>query len=421
MKSNRSIILLSVVLAALLVVITLSSLGVVEIGRTTRIGGEQLEDAADEHVNSSNLPVQTTPTGNNLETDNPAEQDNEVTELLKSMTLEEKVYQLFIVTPEGLTGVGSVTAAGEITREALNEKPVGGLVYFANNLRTPEQAATMIEASQSYSKIPLFISVDEEGGTVSRIGSNPAMGAKVFNNMWEYGQNGDTSEVYNIGAEIASDLLKLGFNLNFAPIADVLSNPNNTAIGKRAFSSDPYIAGEMAAAFVRGSQDAGVIATLKHFPGHGATAADSHNGMAVSDRTLEELRNNEFIPFKTGIDAGADMVMVAHISVPEVTGDYTPADLSGLMVTQLLREELGFEGVVVTDSQSMSAITDYYTSEEAALQALQAGVDIILMPKDLETAVQGIIDAVANGSLTIERIDESVLRILSLKHKYGII
>lgn len=425
MKNNIVIAVLSVILVALVAAIVLVGAGIIDFGITERTevpNDDQTEDTAEIIEQPSDLPVSVSPVHeDNVETDNLPEQSNPAAELLESMNLEEKVYQLFIVTPEELTGVSSATIAGEATREALSKKPVGGLVYFANNILNPEQITAMIDASQSYSEIPLFIGVDEEGGMVSRIGSNPEMEASTFDNMWVYGQNGDTSAVYDIGATIAEDLLKFGFNLNFAPIADVLSNPNNTAIGRRAFSADPYVAGEMAAAFVNGSQDMGVIATLKHFPGHGATDADSHHGMAISERTLEELKNGEFIPFKIGIDAGAGMVMVAHISVPEVTNDYTPADLSYMMVTQLLREELGFEGVVITDSQSMSAITDYYTSAEAALQALQAGVDIILMPQDLTAAAQGIIDAVNEGILTIERIDESVMRILTLKYEYGII
>lgn len=342
--------------------------------------------------------------------------------LLAEMSLREKVLQMFIVTPEQLAGVsGPVTQCGDTSRQAIQNNPVGGIIYFADNLQDRAQCQEMISGLQEASPLGLFISVDEEGGTVARLGSNPAMGTTDFGDMADIGASGDPEQAYQVGATIGSELLELGFNLDFAPVADVYSNPDNPVIGRRAFSSDPEVAAEMVAACVEGFGDSGILCTLKHFPGHGDTATDSHYGAARSDKTLEELENCEFLPFQAGIQAGAGLVMVGHISLPAVTGDETPACLSQDIVTDLLRRQLGFEGLAVTDSLSMQAITDAYTPGETAVLAIQAGMDLLLMPSDLEGAVDGVLAAVESGALTQDRIDESVLRILSTKLEQGII
>ncbi|MCD8131900.1 MAG: hypothetical protein LUE16_11615 [Lachnospiraceae bacterium] len=341
-------------------------------------------------------------------------------EILASMTLSEQVYQLFIVRPEQLTGVSVATQASEVTGRALEDYPVGGIVYFAANILTREQCSTMIANSQSYSKIGLFIAVDEEGGTVARVGNNSAMGTTSFPNMKTIGNTGDTDNAYHVGYTIGSELKELGFNLDFAPVADVDSNPDNPVIGDRSFSSDAAVASEMVSAAVRGFHDGGILCTLKHFPGHGDTATDSHEGYTELNKTLEELEEVEFVPFEGGISAGADFVMVGHISVPQVTGDDLPATLSAAMIG-ILRNDLGFDGLIITDSMQMEAITDRYTSAEAAVMAIQAGVDMILMPENLQEAAQGVIEAVESGEITRERIEESVLRILETKIRAGII
>ncbi len=341
-------------------------------------------------------------------------------EILDSMTLAEQVYQMFIVTPETLTGVSTVTQAGATTRAALQSRPVGGLVYFAANIVTPEQCTTMISNTQSYSKIGLFIAVDEEGGRVARIGKNSAMGTTTFPSMSDIGSTGDVSKAYEVGSTIGTEIAQFGFNLDFAPVADVNSNPNNTVIGDRAFGSDPEAVAEMVASAVQGFRDSGMLCTLKHFPGHGDTDTDSHYGYTEVLKTLQELRSVEFLPFQAGIDAGADFVMMGHISVPEVTGDDTPASLSATMIT-ILRDELNFQGLIITDSMVMNAITDRYSSGEAAVMAVQAGVDIILEPSSLTGAVQGILSAVEEGTISEERIQESVLKILEVKLENGII
>ncbi len=341
-------------------------------------------------------------------------------EILADMTLWEQVCQLFIVTPELLTGVSVATQAGETTRQALETYPVGGIVYFAANIVTRDQCSTMISNSQSYSKIGLFIVVDEEGGTVARIGNNSAMGTTSFPNMKTIGDTGDAQNAYDVGYTIGSEIRELGFNLDFAPVADVDSNPDNLVIGDRAFSSDAAVACEMVAAAVQGFHDGGILCTLKHFPGHGDTSTDSHEGYTELAKTLAELHETEFVPFAGGISAGADFVMVGHISEPQVTGSDLPATLSDTMIN-ILRDDLGFDGIIITDSMQMEAITDRYTSGEAAVMALQAGVDMILMPENLEEAVRGVYEAVQNGEITEERLQESVLRILKTKINSGII
>lgn len=338
--------------------------------------------------------------------------------LLRTMELEEKVYQLFIVTPEALTGVDTATLAGDATREALSEKPVGGLIYSSKNLLNREQVQALLEATQSYSRKPLLLAVDEEGGMVSRIGSNPDVGTISFGNMGDYGDRGDPQAVREVGEKTGQELLDLGFNVNFAPVADVLTNPGNTVIGRRAFSSDPKTAADMVRAMVEGMESVGCPSTLKHFPGHGDTTGDTHEGPTATRRSLTNMRECEFLPFQAGIEAGAPLVMVGHFAAPLLTGDDEPVCFSRVVTTDLLRGELGFSGVIVTDALNMNAITDSYSSAEAAVKALEAGADLLLMPEDLDQAVQGVLDALRDGTLSEERIDESVGRILALKYKY---
>ena len=341
--------------------------------------------------------------------------------ILSELSLEEKIYQLFIVTPEQLTGVSEVTQSGFITQSAIQEKPVGGIVYFSANLISRGQCKEMIDNIQSYSKLGLFISVDEEGGDVARIGNNPDMETTAFPAMESIGDRGDISEAYNVGFTIGKEISELGFNLDFAPVADINSNTENTVIGKRAFGSDPEIVSNMVSACIKGFKESGMLCTVKHFPGHGDTVEDSHYGEAKTYKTLDELYECEFIPFEASIEAEVPLIMVGHITTPNLDEENVPASLSYRVVTEILRNNMEYSGLVITDSMSMGAIVDQYSSEEAAVKALKAGVDLILMPYNLENAVAGVMDAVAEGNLTEERIDESVLRILMTKIDSGII
>ena len=340
--------------------------------------------------------------------------------VLETMTPEEKIWQLFFATPESLTAVQSATVAGAMTQSALSSKPVGGVIYFAKNLETRQQAIDLLSGTQSYSKIPLFLGTDEEGGSVSRIGSNKDLGGTAVTDMEMLGKAGDPAAVYAAGTTLVKNLTDLGFNLDFAPVADV-NGGRGTVIGSRSFGTDAQLCATMVGIMTGSLRDGGVIPCLKHFPGYGSAIVDDHYGTSSLKKTQEELEGTDFLPFTAGIAAGAPFVMVSHLCVPKITGDETPSDLSKTIVTDLLRNKLGFTGVIITDSHEMASITDHYTPGEAAAAAIQAGCDMILMPKDLQSAYFGIHTALVNGTITQERIDESVLRILTVKASYGLL
>ncbi len=339
---------------------------------------------------------------------------------MQSLTLQQKVGQLFIVEPEQLrSGWGAVTEVTDELKESLEQYPVGGIILFAENVVSPEQLLTLNRELQGISSIPLFISTDEEGGRVTRLAKNEKFDLPQYENAAAVGSSGNPEDALEMGSTIGAYLKQYGLNLDFAPVADVNTNPKNPIIGTRAFSSDPVIAGKMAAAFAQGLGSKGVAATFKHFPGHGDTAEDSHLGLAVNHKTKEELQNCEWIPFAS---AGAeDMVMVGHIALPQVTGNMTPATMSYQIVTEILKEELGFSGLVITDALDMGAITKAYPVGEAAVSALQAGCDILLMPEDLEEAFDAVVAAIENGTLSTQWLDNTVYRILKFKHEYGIL
>ena len=371
-------------------------------------------------------PVSAGGTEQESQTDAEAEEtqkasDQRLDRIIEEMNLHDKVCQLFIVTPEELTGSeGAVTAAGDVTRARLKEYPVGGMIYFAQNMVNKEQTESMITHIQSFAKddegIPLFISVDEEGGKVARAADS--LGTTKFNPMYTYRSKGASTARDN-AKTIASDLSSLGFNLDFAPVADTWSNPENTVIGQRAYSDDYSEAAELVAAAVKGFHSGGVACTLKHFPGHGDTAEDTHEGAAYVDKSLEQLKTEDFIPFMAGIKAGADMVMVGHITVPSI--DTVPATLSSVIIQDVLRKDLGFKGVVITDALNMGALANTYSQADAALKAFQAGNDILLCTGDLEGAVQALENAVNTDVITEEQVDQSVKRILKLKIDRGIL
>ena len=344
--------------------------------------------------------------------------ETEVKAAMEKLTLEQKVAQLFIVRPEAVTGVGQVTAAGETTRAALAEMPVAGICYFADNLLDTDQTREMLSNTMKYGQeangLPMFLCVDEEGGTVSRVGGNPGFGVDNVGDMCDVGATGDTDEAYEVAKHIGTYLEYLGFNVDFAPDADIANNPEGT-MGQRSFGSTADVVAPMVAAQVRGFKDGGVLCAAKHFPGIGGAKGDSHEVSIYSDKTLDEIRAEELRPFEAAIEEDVPFVMVGHLSVPEVTGDDDPASISKEIVTDLLRDELGFKGIIITDSMGMGAATEAVGVDRVAVAAISAGVDIVLMPADLEAAYQGVLDALDSGELTEERIDESVARILTVK------
>ena len=334
--------------------------------------------------------------------------------LLDGMTTQEKICQLLIVHPEALTGGGTVTGMTDELAAALRAYPVGGVLLSAGNMTSGEQLAALTGALSNGCKTAPLISVDEEGGRVARLMNT--VGTTKLGSMYSYRAQG-TQGAHDNAQTIARDIAAYGFNTDFAPVADVWTNKRSNAIGDRAYSDDYDEAAELVAAAVKGFHDGGVICCLKHFPGHGSTETDSHNGAATVDKTLPQLRQEDLKPFVSGIAAGADMVMVGHLTVP--TMDDVPASVSRKIVTNLLRYDLGFRGVIVTDGLQMQALAQYTDGEKAVL-ALAAGNDMLLEISDVPGTVAAIEKALDDGTLSRAALDQSVLRILQLKLAHGI-
>lgn len=385
--------------------------------------GEMIEQENKDLSETENQKEQTNP--NSYIVTNEAAIMGMAADILENMTLEEKIGQLFMVNLELLDNrQGDYYNHQKLTKEmkkALKKYHVGGVIFFARNISTTKQTKTLIEKLQANSKVPLFISVDEEGGEVARIANNDNMRTTKFPTMEEVGEMADKEYAYNMGETIGKEIKELGFNLNFAPVADVRTNELNTEIGNRSFGSDERLVSEMVVEVVKGLQSQGVSATLKHFPGHGDASKDSHEGAVDVENDINRLRKVELVPFKAGIKAGADLIMVSHISVSRITGTTEPASLSSLVMKDMLRTEMGFDGVIITDAMNMKAITDYCDVKEVAVNCILAGADICLMPQDLPVAYEAVLEAVENGILTEKRINDSVTRILELKIKRGLI
>lgn len=344
---------------------------------------------------------------------------------LESMTLEEKVGQLFYVTignladPEGF-GTNALLSVTEAEIETLQNYHTGGIILMGENVQTDAQVASMITDLQDHSTVPLFIGVDEEGGVVSRLGNTSGISMSNVGSMQSLGEMQDVSKAYDVGETLASGLSALGFNMDFAPVADVLTNPNNYEIGSRSFGSDPAMVSDMVAAEIQGLHVYDICTTAKHFPGHGGVYGNSHQNLQYVDTSVQDLRMEEFLPFQAAIDADTDFILVSHLVLTHLEQDM-PSTLSKNVVTGLLREELGYEGVVITDSFQMGSITENYSQEEAAVAAIQAGCDMILMPLVYMDCYQGIIDAVENGEISEQQIDDACMRVLRIKMKRGIL
>lgn len=421
-KDTKSAVIVCVIVVLILLVLVAG--GVFLVGRLLPKGGGQNEGTDGTELPGENVTATeevTEQPQTEVQTDPVEEQ---AAQLVSQMTLEDKIAQMFVITPNALTGYASgVTAAGDTTKEAYQSRPVGGIVYMADNLTDPEQTTTMLSNMQEIARertgLPVFLCVDEEGGSVARIAGNDAFGVTDVGNMSDIGASGDVQNAYNAGSTIGSYLAALGFNVDFAPVADVLTNPDNQVIGQRSFGSDAQTVAGMVTSELQGLSAAGVYGTVKHFPGHGGTYGDSHDGAVSTDKTLEELMAEELVPFQSAIDGGVNFVMVGHISAPNVTGDNAPATLSKVLITDVLRGQMGYNGIVITDAMNMEAITGFYNSDKAAVLAVTAGADMILMPADYNTAYTGILNAVNDGTITEERINESVTRIVKAKLAMG--
>lgn len=370
----------------------------------------QLQELAESEPAVVEAPVEETPS----EMTDTDYLDQIAESCIAEMPLEDKIAGLFMITPESLTGVDTVIQAGDTTKQKLSEYPVGGLVYFQKNIKSKDQLQEMLAATKNAIYYPVFLAVDEEGGAVSRVAES-GIAANVGSQA-EIGKTCDPAKAEESGVTIGNYLSECGFNVDFAPVADVISE-GNTTIGDRSFGTDPNVVGSLVAAEVTGLQSTGVSACLKHFPGMGDTTEDTHDGKAVSQKTLDDMRANDFPAFQAGIDAGTDFVMVGHMALPNVIGDETPCSLSDKIINDILRNELGYDGIVITDALDMSAITESYTSEQAAVMAIQAGADMLLMPEDFQAAYDGVLKAVQDGTISEERINESLKRIYRVKYR----
>lgn len=357
---------------------------------------------------------------------------DDVESQLQKMTLREKVGQLFYVRPEVLDttihygqtcGIDASTddltkiklQAVNATMKGVNEKyPVGGVILYAHNIDYEAQLTAFISQIRALKGSPLLC-IDEEGGRVARIGNNANFHVEKFESMDAIGKTGDAKNAYYCGNTIGTYLKKYGFDIDFAPVADVNTNPENIVIGKRAFSDDPAVAAQMVISYLQGLNDAHIVGCIKHFPGHGDTKADTHYGYAQSLKTWNEMVDCEMVTFKAGIQWGCKLIMTAHIGAPKVTGSDIPATMSSLILHDKLRKELGYQNIIITDAMEMGAITQQYTSAEAAVGSIKAGVDIVLGPQNFIEAFDAVVKAVEDGTLTEQRIDESVRRILKLK------
>lgn len=336
-----------------------------------------------------------------------------ITEYVDQMSLDEKIGQLIFA---GITG----TALTEQTKRIINEYKVGGIILFANNLESPEQSVQLLDqmkAENEKNMLPLFLGVDQEGGRVERL---PNL-IKLPTNQ-EIGAKNNEQFSYEVGELLGKQLNAFGFNLNFAPVLDVNSNPNNPVIGDRSFSADPEVVSELGVQTIRGMKSQNIISVVKHFPGHGDTSVDSHFELPLVDKSLAELGSLELLPFKEAIEARVEVIMTAHILLPQIDNEY-PASMSKSVITDILREQLDFNGVVITDDLTMQAISDHFGIGVAAVESIKAGTDIVLMAHDYDeliTVYEALRSAVYNGEITEERIDESMKRIIRVKRKYDI-
>lgn len=331
---------------------------------------------------------------------------------LNNMTLDEKIGQMII------SGFDGTNLNSEITT-LMTELKVGGVILFKRNIESSQQLKKLTQDIKDLNKeISPFISIDEEGGRVSRIPKD----TKKFPTSMSIGESNDVEYAYKNGKELGNTLKDLGINMNHAPVLDIYSNPNNTVIGDRAFGTNEDIVSKMGIATMNGIADANIIPTVKHFPGHGDTDIDSHFGLPIVKKDLNELNKFEFIPFKKAIDEKCDAVMVSHIILEKIDPQY-PSTLSKKVVTDILKKDLGFNGVVITDDINMGAITQNYSLKDACIKSIQAGVDILLIGNDVnitKKAIDEIKTAIESKIIDESRVNESVYKVLKLKEKYSI-
>lgn len=346
--------------------------------------------------------------------------------IINQMSLREKVGQMFFIRLEALDPdyISDELSGKYIKHDILNDEmidtyneyPCGGIVLFAKNLNDERQLITLTNNIHNLNNRPL-ICIDEEGGVVSRIANSNKFRVKKTpnsNTLTTY------DDAYKQGYYIGSYLKKYHIDIDFAPVADINTDSQDNIIGERSFGNNPTLVSTTVNAFISGLHDNNIIACTKHFPGHGNSKDDSHLNEVNIEDTLEMLKEEELVPFINNLDI-SDMVMIGHIKTPNTTNDDLPASLSKEIITDILRENYKYDGLVITDSFEMAAITKYYTNQEVALGAIDAGVDILLMPENYKEAFDTIIQAINTNQIKEERINESVKRILKLKTKYKLL
>lgn len=340
--------------------------------------------------------------------------------LIDNMSLEEQVSQLFMISlgPKDSTDYNH---PNERVMQFLSTHTPGGYILFGGHISTVDGTKELTDAITANTPFAPFIGIDEEGGRISRLREAGLPGYATQPTAQSIGQSGDTQLAYDTGASIGAALKSLGICLDFAPDADVLTNPDNTVIGDRSFGSESAIVSDMVSAFQSGLHSQGILTAPKHFPGHGGTSGDSHNGMVTIDADENHLRAIEYPPFVRAITEGAQFVLVGHIVAPAADSSALPATLSSYFLTDVLRNSLGFTGIIITDAMDMGAIAETYEPVRACIMALQAGVDMILMPSDYEEAIAGILQAIQDGTLTLARIHTSLERILMTKIVAGLL
>lgn len=344
-----------------------------------------------------------------------SEEELRAQELIEDMTLEQKVYQLFFATPESLTGVEAATRAGDTTKEALLASPVGGILYSDKNLEDEDQVKELLSGTQGFltegEQIPAFLGIDEEGGDNAPV--SDALDTTSFSPMSEIGGE---AAAKTMGETIAEEISALGFNVNFAPVADLAGND---VIGNRSFSEDAEIAAAMVGAVIEGTQGKGVLNAVTHFPGLGSIDDVAHIERTKLEKSLDDMLQSDLLPFETAIEKEVGFIIVSHAIMTGVDEQRSASMSAGVM--SLLREDLGYKGIILTDAMDIPAITEHFDNDDATLNAINAGADMILCPDDLEEAVEAILNAVEEGDLDEARIDESVQRILTAKIKLGLI
>ncbi|MEI4771708.1 beta-N-acetylhexosaminidase [Psychrobacillus sp. FJAT-51614] len=340
-------------------------------------------------------------------------QEKTISEVISKMSLEDKIGQMI------LAGVSGTTMDAN-AKKLIGQFHVGGIIFYKYNFDTPAQTVQLVNQlkAKNSSSLPLILSVDQEGGRVTRLPG----GLVNFPPNKQIGQVNNPDFSYKVGTLLGHELKEFGLNLDFAPVLDINSNPNNPVIGDRSFGNNPEIVSKLGIQTMKGIQSQNVITTIKHFPGHGDTSVDSHLDLPIVNKSLNQLKELELIPFERAINQGADVVMVAHILLPQL--DKTnPGTMSKAVMTNLLRKQLGFTGVIMTDDMTMGAITEHFDIGKASVESVKAGSDIILVGHDYNNVVQIISSlkaAVQNGEISEQRLNESLERIIQLKRKYSI-